>query len=124
MGPAKSDWLKPQLRLNLERSRGIPGRYNVAYRTARVCESRIISRVARDGDVLFRGSLIETVRQQTVILQVSNRVQQAGGDLAFGILQNRFVNLHLLRTGNLAVMRLELQRVFVVVVADDRSVRI
>src|ERR1700680_1275021 len=124
MRPAKSDRLKPQLRLYLERARRIACRYHVPDGASHVGEARIVSCITRDGDVLLCGSLIETVRQEAIVLKVSDGVQKTGGDLAFGILEDRFVDLHLLRTGNLAVVRLELQSVFVVVVAYNRPIRI
>src|SRR5690606_13214283 len=73
--------------------------------------------------ILRRGPLVETPRQQPVVLQVRDGGEQTGGDRACGVAQNRLVHLDLVAGGDLVVVRLETGGVGVVVVAGDAAVR-
>ena len=96
MRPPKPDGLKPKFRIHFERSRCIPGRDHIPHRASAVCESRIVGRIACHGDILACGGLIEAVRQQPIVLQVPDSMEQTGRNLPLRILQDRFVNFHFL----------------------------
>src|SRR5258708_765654 len=104
MGPAKADGLVPQFSFNVERTLGVAGWDGIAHHVSSVAEAGIIGSVAYYSDIGFRSLLLETVRQQAVVLQVSNTCEQAGGHAPALVFDNAFVNLHLIAAVDLAIM--------------------
>ncbi|HIE93166.1 MAG TPA: hypothetical protein EYQ83_09990 [Acidobacteria bacterium] len=75
-----------------------------------------------DRNVVGCGGLVETPRQQPVVLDVARPSEQAGGDDAVGVSHDRLVDLHFVGRANLLVVALVDGRVGVIVVAGDRAV--
>ncbi len=64
------------------------------------------------------------MRQDAIVFQISDRVQQPGSYVSVLILQNAFVNFHLIATPDFGVMRLKPCWIGVIVVSHNGSIRI
>src|SRR5205807_7762118 len=75
-------------------------------------------------NVFLRILLIKSRRQESIVFQISNSEEQAGGHVTCRILQDGLVDLDLVRACDLLVVRLKLQRVAIVMISFYRTVSI
>ena len=124
VGPTKANGLIPEFGFNGERSgcgaerRPVPNPMNAAGKP------RVVERVADYRDVLVGGLLIEAVRQQAIVLEVAHARKQSGGHMTILIANDRFIDLDLIGAADFGVVGLETGRVGVIVVANDRTIRV
>ena len=119
MRPAEADGLIAQLCVHLNRALRIGNIHGVAHQVTAGGEVWVIGCIADHGDIFVGRFLVESGRQQTIVLCISNSRGEAGGHVAFGVFENWLVDFDLIRIGDLAKVRLELGGVEIVDIALD-----
>ena len=124
VGPTKPNGLKPEFGFNGERSGCAAERGRIPYAMTAAGKLRVIECIADYRDVFVGGPLIEPVRQQAIVLEVAHALKESGGHLTILVANDRFIDLDLIGAADFGVMWLETGRVGVIVVADDRAIRV
>jgi len=76
------------------------------------------------GYVLVGGYFVEAGGEDAVVFQIARCVEEAGCDAAFRVAEDGLENLDLIGVRDLGVVRFVLQRIGIVVIADDGTVGI
>jgi len=66
-----------------------------------VCEIRIVLCLSHDRNILPRGILVEAGGKKAIVLKIARRIERTVSDVALRVLQNGFVDLHLVAAGDL-----------------------
>src|SRR5579884_4272534 len=97
-------------------------RHCIAHEIASSREVGIIESVSDYRDVFFRRVLVEARGKQAIVLDISSRAQEPGCNVAFGVLQDGFIDLYLIGACDFSVVRLVLTWIGVIVVSLNRSI--
>ena len=123
MWPAVAYRLVTQLRLHRKR----PGRrhfHPVTDAVAGADKVGVAARLAVDTDLAVSLPLVETARQEPIVLEILGGGEQPGRRCTDTIAEDGFVDLYLLGLRDLLMMRFERQPIRVAVVADNRPARL
>ena len=101
----------------MKRSLRIAHQYGIPHQISRFGEVRVLRSISHHSDVFVGGLLLETGRQQTVILYISHRVNQSCGHMAILVFKNGFVNLYFITAFDFSVVWFKTQWIGIVVVA-------
>ena len=122
MRPAETYRLIPQLYRYVEGPFRIACRHLVAHQASLAGEVRIVGRVPVTAMSFSAVRLLKPVGSRRLSLRYPTACSRPVVTRALGILEDRLVDLHLLGTGDLAVVGLEAERIGIVVVAHNRSI--
>src|SRR5690348_7115457 len=115
--PAEAYRLIPELHLHLVGTGCILDGEFITDAAGTAGERRIVGCCANDANITLRRRLVESQRENSVVLEVINRSDQTRCHVPLLIAQNGLEDLDLIRAGDDQMMRLELQLICIVGIA-------